>query len=300
MMRILITGASGYFAGEIIRQLSESENVELIALSSDTHKIRVRNGEAMLISNEEFFQEKVQIPHVDIIVHTAFCRKSDGKSLIESLNFERKIVHWACSHGAAGFINLSSQSVFGSGKADLPTEDEAMAPGYLYALAKSASELLLEEIAEGKLAYTNVRLASLIGPGGSVPNNVLCKFIRSGLAGESFTVTGGKQNFSFLDVRDAVEAVCKIMTLPVNTWEKTYNLGPERQINMIEMADCVCKKIYEITGKEISYRFVSDDTYLNAGMNSSKLYEAICWRPRYSFEMITEDTIKFLMRNEDL
>lgn len=299
-MRILITGASGYFAGEIIRQLSESENVELIALSSDTNKINAKGSEVMLISNEDLFNEEVQIPHVDIIVHTAFCRKSDGKSLIESLNFERKMVHWACNHGVAGFINLSSQSVFGSRKADLPTEDEAMAPGYLYALAKSASELLLEEIAEGNFAYTNVRLASLIGPSGSVPNNVLYKFIRSGLAGEGFTVTGGKQNFSFLDVRDAAEAVCKIMELPVYTWEKAYNLGPEKQTNMLEMADCVCKKIYEIAGKKISYKFVSDDTYLNAGMNSSKLYEAIHWRPKHSFEMITEDTIKFLIRNGDL
>lgn len=298
-MRVLITGASGYFAGEMQRQMAGLNHVEFIGLTTDPNKIGKKNSEVMYLSNEEFLNEKSEVPPIDIIVHTAFCRKSNGKFLVESLNFERKMVHWAILHGVKGFINLSSQSVFGSEKEELPKEDECMAPGYLYSLAKSVSELLLEEIADGKLAYTNVRLASLMGPSGSVPKNVLYKFICSGLAGEEFKVIGGKQSFSFLDVRDAADAVYRIMMLPFSSWKKSYNLGPEKQTNMLEMADCVCKKVHELTGKKVGYKFIPDDTQLNAGMDSSRLYEAIQWRPKYNFEMIVEDTIKYVMKNED-
>lgn len=300
-MRVLITGINGYFAGELIKQLNADKNIEIIGVTSHPEKIsNMGNPRIAIVEGTSLFNEEVTLPQVDIIVHTAFCRKSNGRLLVESLEYFTNLVYWTVRHEVKGFINLSSQSVYGSEKEELPKEDGILNPSYLYAFAKYSSEHLMKEIAADRFIYTNVRLASLVGPSESVPNNVLCKFICSGLEGKEFKVVGGKQNFSFLDVRDAAEAVCKIIALPVHAWEKTYNLGPEKQTNIIEMADCVCKKVYEITGKRISYKFVSDDTYLNAGMNSSKLYEAIHWRPKYSFEMITEDTIKFLMRNGGL
>lgn len=294
-MKIMITGVSGYFARELIAQLLNQENVELVGLTMNPEKLAGKYDRIKLVSNGDLFTEKVA-PEIDIVVHTAFCRKSNGKLLVESLNFERNLIHWSIDHGVKGFINLSSQSVFGSEKEKLPDENSEMAPGSLYSLAKCASELLLEEIADKKLIYSNVRLASLVGPSESVPDNVLYKFICSGLAEKTFKVIGGKQNFSFLDVRDAASAVRKIMLKPLETWESAYNLGPEKQINILEMADCVCKKIYELTGKKIDYEYEQDDTQLNAGMDSTRFFEVIQWRPEYSFEKIVEDTIKYVVR----
>lgn len=298
-MKILITGASGYFATEMIRQIGKMKEIEVIALTSNPNKIPQVNESVCLISNEDFFEQASNAQEVDVIVHTAFCRKSDGRGLVESLNFLTKLAHWALRHNVKGFINLSSQSVFGSEKEELPQEDAVMAPGYLYSLAKSASELLLAEIAGEKMCYTNVRLASLMGPSGSVPHNVLYKFISSGLQGKTFNVVGGKQNFSFIDVRDAVEAVCRLMELPFSSWKNSYNLGPEQQTNMLEMADCICQKIEQLAGRKVNYVLQPDDTKLNAGMDSSMLYEEIHWRPKYSFDRIVEDTVNFMIENED-
>lgn len=72
----------------------------------------------------------------------------------------------------------------------------------------------------------NIRLASLIGPSGSVPVNVLYKFLQSGLEGKDFCVVGGRQQFSFLDVRDAAEAILRLVESDVDKWETIYNLGP--------------------------------------------------------------------------
>jgi len=295
IMRVLITGASGYFAGELFRQLRGKADMEIIAVSSNPQKLSPKYQDIFLVSNTDFLNGAVDFPEIDIVIHSAFCRKSEGSLLVNSLNFLRNVVQWSVEHDVKGFINLSSQAVFGSGEGELPDETVAMNPEYLYALAKSASELILEEMAAGKMAFTNIRLASLLGPSGSVPNNVLYKFICTGLEGKDFKVVGGKQKFSFLDVRDAAEAVGLFMEIPCSSWEKAYNLGPEKQTNMMEMADCVCKKIFEKSGLRVSYEFLPDDTQLNAGMNSNVIYRLLRWKPKYSFEKIVDNTIEYVI-----
>lgn len=292
-MRILVTGASGYFAGELIKWIKENTDNEIIALTSDPYK-PVQKG-ILVISNCALIDGTAGITDVDIVVHTAFCRKSNGKLLMESLSFMSNVAHWAINHNVKGFINLSSQSVYGSGSSYLPNEAGEINPGYLYALAKSASELLLEEIAAGKMPFTNIRLASLMGPSTSIPKNVLYKFIFSGLTDGKFCVIGGKQNFSFLDVRDAAEALGLFLNISPQSWDRAYNLGPESQTNILDMADIVCKKIFEVNGSKVEYELRPDDTYLSAGMNSEKLYKKLGWHPQYSFEMIVEDTIRFIL-----
>lgn len=298
-MRILITGAGGYFAGELIRQFQEKPEIKIIALSSEPARVSEKYKNIYCISNTELLDNSMDLLKIDVVVHTAFCRKSKGDLLVDSLNFMREIVHWSIAHDVSGFINLSSQSVFGSGEGKLPDESGKMNPGYMYALAKSVSELLLEEMAGKKMVFTNIRLASLIGPGVSVPDNVLYKFICSGLDGKNFKVMGGKQKFSFLDVRDAAEAVRLLIQMPSYLWDSAYNLGPDRQVSILEMADCVCEKIYEIVRKRISYEFSEDDIQLNAGMNSERICKLLGWKPQYSFEMTVKDTIKYTMKYKE-
>ena len=40
-----------------------------------------------------------------------------------------------------------------------------------------------------------------------------------------FCVVGGKQQFSFLDVRDAAEAILRLVECDVGEWEVAYNLA---------------------------------------------------------------------------
>lgn len=302
-MKIVITGAGGFFAWEFIRQLVNKDEHEIVAISSNPEKTRkylcFENIE--MVSNDEILSGEYSLNGVDIIVHSAFCRKSDGELLIDSLNFLYEIVTLAIKADIKGFINLSSQSVYGSKEGVRPAEDGKMNPGYLYALAKCSSELILRNIVQASssdMAYTNIRLASLMGPSYFVPQNVLYKFICSGINGEAFKVVGGKQQFSFIDVRDAARAVLLLLNVPVSNWNDVYNLGPERQTNIVEMADIVCRKVFEITGNKVEYLLLPDDTQLNAGMNSTLIYKTLGWKPVYSFAETVEDTVKFIMSEE--
>ncbi len=299
---IFITGAGGYFAWELIRQLSQKE-FSIVAVSSDKRKIeKYYSGlNIKCVSNNEVLGVGKYMGNCEFVVHTAFCRKSDGELLLNSIKFLKGIAHLAMESGVKGFINLSSQSVYGHMSQKLPDEEGRIAPGYLYALAKSFSEQLLDEVAggkNGKMAYTNVRLASLIGPGSTIPQNVLYKFITQGIQNKEFKVIGGGQNFSFLDVRDAAKAIQLLLDIPTEKWKTAYNLGPEKQTNILDMAEIVRKKVYEQTGIQAIYKFEKDDIQLNVGMDSSLLYEVLGWKPEYSFEDTVEDTVKFIMNEQ--
>ena len=294
-MRILVNGASGYFAGELIKKLDEDKRLEIIEMTSDLKKIARKDRKHIIVQNEKVLEEKENLPPIDIIVHTSFCRKSNGSQLVESLIFTRKMLHWAVENNVSGFINLSSQAVYGSDEGILPDETGEMNPDYLYAMAKCAAEMLVEEILDGKMSYSNIRLASLLGPSRNVPQNILFKFIRQALDGNNIHIVGGNQKFSFLDVRDAAEAIGLLIKFDRTKWKHIYNLGPLNQTTIIEMADIVCQKVEKLSGTKSSYELYPDEkVQLNAGMNSELIYKELNWKPKRQFENIVEDTIKYI------
>lgn len=303
-MKIAVTGANGYFAWELIRTMADDKDIEIVAIPFDVTltKENMPYENISFLSSDEVLNDHSLLNDVDILVHTAFCRKSVGDQLTGSLRYLMRMVNAAIDSGVKGFINLSSQSVYGSKEGARPAETGEFNPGYLYALAKCASEMLLESICVNRdtnLKFTNVRLASLMGVSNDVPRNVLYKFICSALDGNDFSVVGGKQRFSFIDVGDAAEAVKRLCKVPAQQWETAYNLGPEKQVSIIEMADLVCSKVRELSGVQVSYSLKEEDIQLNAGMNSSLLYQTLNWNPQISFAQTVENTIRFVMNMKE-
>ena len=296
-MKILITGASGFFGWELIRQMKSSGGFEITAASSNPQKLKddANYSGVSLISNDDMWNDGLLMRSIDVIIHAGFCRKSDGEQLMESLIFSEKLFRQAVKCEVGGIINISSQSVYGSDKEDLPDENGKYAPGYLYALAKSSSELLLEAVCtEGtKTSFTNIRLASLVGLSKNVPVNVIYKFVERALANEDLSIQGGQQNFSFIDVRDAAEAIVKLLGVPCSKWDNAYNLGPEKQTNIVDLAKSVCEYAKRI-GKSCNYAIKEDNVYLNTGMDSGRLYNTIAWRPRFSIDDVVETTADYI------
>lgn len=298
-MRIAVTGANGFFAWEFIRRLASEKDVEIIAIPFNVvlTKADMPYDNIRFLNSDEVIADPELLRGIDVLVHTAFCRKSIGSQLISSLKYLNSIACAAAKGGVKGFINLSSQSVYGGDKVDLPDETGVVNPNYLYSLAKTCSEVLLESVikcSESEMSFTNVRLASLMGVSNDVPRNVLYKFICSALAGEDLNIVGGEQKFSFIDVGDAAEAVKRLCFISPDKWESAYNVGPEKQIGMLEMAKLVCKTVNKIQGNTVSFNVKNDDIQLNAGMNSALLYKTLNWKPEISFEQTVESTINYV------
>lgn len=296
-MRVLITGGSGYLAWELVRQMKAVGCYEIVVASSTPEKLKDdENYEGtIVIANEVIWDDNIFLKTIDIIVHTAFCRKSMGSELMDSLQFSGKLFQQAKYCKVRGLINISSQSVYGSEKEILPAENGKYAPGYLYSFAKATSELLMESIIdESETNYTAIRLASLVGPGKFIPINVLYKFVENALEGKTIHIEGGKQNFSFMDVRDAASAIIQLMEIPNKEWNKYYNLGPEKQINIKELAQMAVQYAVTVGGYPVAIKIKEDDTLLNAGMNSGKIYQTLNWKPQYRLQDTIAETGRYI------
>ena len=89
----------------------------------------------------------------DIIIHCAFARKSRGDLLVRSFEYTREVVNKSIRGHIRGFVNISSQSVYGN-YADRPwTEQDELNPEYLYAIAKAASEELVMGMATEAITH---------------------------------------------------------------------------------------------------------------------------------------------------
>lgn len=278
-MRVLVTGAGGFLAWELIRRLRG--RYELTAATSTPEKLRwdAHFQGVRVVENQELFHTGV-LEGMDTVIHTAFCRSPDGAGLAESLRFSQRLFERSRICGVRRVMNLSSQSVYGSEKEGLPAEDAPCAPGYPYAVAKLASELLLESIAGAKMDFLNLRLASLAGVGRTAAENVVFHFAVQALRGEEILIQGGGQRFSFLDIRDAAEAISRL--LGQQNWPKTLNLGPTAQIGIEALAQTAVDAAMRRGALPVPVVTVGQPQTFHAGMCSQRLYRLLNWTPRFS------------------
>lgn len=304
MKNIVITGGRGYLCYELVKNFSHNSNINVSVATSNVNatKKQLDSFKADIFSNEDLVKGNFPNGPADCLVHTAFCRKDNGKNLVESLQFAEKVFRIAAVNGI-DIINISSQAVYGADeKEQLPTESACLCPGYPYAVAKAASEILLESIMKsygGQAAYTNIRLAALIGPGYFIPDNITYKFMLNALKGNAVNIIGGKQKFSFLDVRDAADALCKLI-IQGRSWEKVYNLGPVSQTDIIYMAKVVNDCVESIGLPKVPIQIKEEKILLNAGMNSSRFYQQVMWSPKYSLKDTIQDCISVVGKEYEI
>jgi nucleoside-diphosphate-sugar epimerase len=63
--------------------------------------------------NQEWREGKLPWNKIDMIVHCAFARSSNGRLLAESLEFTKALFSEAVENRVSAIINISSQSVYG-------------------------------------------------------------------------------------------------------------------------------------------------------------------------------------------
>lgn len=287
-MNILITGAGGYLGTELINQLLGTKH-RVYALSSNKGKISQRFGEKVVCySNDELLSAKVNLSDIDVVVHCAFARTQEGKDIADSLYFTKEVFKLA-SYNGCDIINISSRSVYGQNPNIPWTEDSDISPDSLYALAKLSSELLTETISDSKTSYTNIRLAGLLEP--TFDDRIVNKFIDNAIKGNNIKIIGGKQQFSFLDIRDAAAGIVSLLEIPSKKWAHIYNLGFTKSYNILEIADTV-KIVAKDFNIDTDVVHEHSDATLYAEIDSSKFYAYTNWKPKYDMKKIVRSIFK--------
>ncbi|NCD42101.1 MAG: NAD(P)-dependent oxidoreductase [Bacteroidia bacterium] len=292
MRRIIITGASGVLGSELIKQLMECNQYEILGLTSSKELVKKKvpgvsyfdAGNLSPNNISEIFKSD------SIVVHCAFSREEDGEELAKSLSFAKQIFTISSKSGCS-VINISSRSIYGQKYQPPWTEDSIPVPDTLYAIAKYSSELLLESICyTNNCAFTSIRLAGLISP--KLEKRLINRFVDQVLEGKDIVISGGKQQFAYLDVRDAAQGIIAILNSKKNIWKKTYNLGSNKVYTIIDIAQIINCVANEISKKSSKIVITKNPAKLFDGMDSSILYSDFNWEPKITIKETIKEIIK--------
>ena len=295
---VLITGAGGFLGGELIRQLSEKKDYEIFALTSNKEKVMTEFScikQLFCFDIDDMKSGKIPWNKVDILVHCAFARASKGSELAKSLNFTNELFIEVVENKVPSIINISSRSVYGQLNKPLWIEKTPVEPDSLYALAKYTTELLtsnIKNISKNNILATNIRLSSLIGNG--LSERIVNKFVEHALKGETIRIIGGKQVFSYMDVRDAAAGIIALLSVNPQEWKEIYNLGNNKQYSLIDIANLVAEVGKNYVEESIKIEIEEKDICLDDGMDSSLFYMDTKWRPQYDMKDIIESLFKYL------
>lgn len=300
---LLLTGTTGFLGRHLANLLSENNAFEIWLLGTDKQKlISLFGSEHKRFDYDDFQNDRIHLGYVDTLVHLGFARPhKSNREIAQSVALSNQLFTKASLHHIPYIINVSSQSVYGNSSEEAWTENSTINPQTTYAQAKYAVETFLENINQinehGK--YTSLRLSSLVG---SDPSGVdfISKMIESSLHNKEIHVYGGSQVLQRLDVKDAANAIYKLIENRQNIKHKSYNLGAKEEVCVLDIA----RKVKDIIQKQNNKNLVDINTleasnvYPSIKMNSDLFYNEFDWKPQLHLSDSIQDMIQHLNENE--
>jgi len=275
---VLVTGGAGFIGSHLVeRLLGEGHTVrvlddfstgrrENLAAVADHPKLTVIEGsvtDATLVASAAEAADAVY--HLAAAVGVKLIVAQPVRTLETNIRGTETTLAAAARVGARFFL-ASSSEVYGKSDRVPFDEDDDLLIGssrfcrWGYACSKAVDEFLAMAYAhEQALPLVIGRLFNTIGPrqvgqyGMVVP-----RFVEAALRGRPLPVYGtGRQTRTFVDVRDTVEAVCRLME-SAGDEPRVCNIGSDREIAIDELADLVIAATGSTAGKR---RFAYEEAY---------------------------------------
>lgn len=297
-IKVVLTGASGFLGSNIVQKLKDNDKFQIYALSSKGKALQQKNNNLNVI----YFDKEVilhndykSIFHEAIVVNCAFPRNSTGIGMGDGLKYIQEIFSNSVKADAKAIINISSQSVYSSKREEPVDENVLVCPETPYAVGKYSMELLLETSCEASnTIYTNIRLASLIGPG--FDQRIVNRFIKEAVETHMLNVKNNQQIFGFMDIDDAVSGILRLLDTNPIKWKPVYNLGIEQGYTLIEIAELVKRVLKETMDIDTKIKTVSGSESSNSSINPNLFNKDFDFFPAVSLESsirkISEEYLK--------
>ena len=292
MTKILITGATGFIGGYLVKHFL-LKGFQVIAQGSSNEttehlKKRFTNLENLEFWQQDFLDKEWNFPNfsnIDFIIHTAAAAnvregtlknydKYFGLNVLATKTLAKKALDEQIKH----FIHISTGQVFGIPSSFPFTERTPKNPINLYGFTKLIGEDVIYSLGNLGLNYTIARPFSVYGKGQqniiSIINNKICK-------DEILTVFGdGNQSRAFTHVNDICEAIGLILNNR-KCFGKEYNLSGMKEYTINELIRLISKKYDKnpkIVNKEASInelkRNIADTRKIqNLGFNYAESLE---------------------------
>ena len=288
MNRIVISGAGGFLGQEIIEKASMFDGPEIIAITSNPQKYSEYKNVSCIMT-DEFLQKKAKLDRNDIFINCLFPMYADSEQLQAGSLKSNQMIQAARNSNVKALINISSQRVYGSKRSHPAKESDPFSPQTPYAEEKIKSENFCNKVFEN-IPYSNIRLSSLLGPDYSkqLVNRMISRALEEGY----IVIKGGAQRFSYLDVRDAADALLQMTLASPEQWKSVYNLGNNSSYSLSEIASEI-KEILASKGRYVTVVTNFGDDTSSSELDASLFINDFCWTPSYSLEHSISDIVDY-------
>jgi len=264
--RILITGASGYIAWNIIKGLVEY-NCDIVCFSANTKNIKQQSGNANFEFIEASYQDesafKKAVKNIDIVYHLASQTSIYEAEKNPLADYEANVrpiqlLLEACrKSGSCPIIIFSGTSTQCGIIKELPVDENVIDnPITTYDFHKLQAERWLKFYAsQGWLKGVSLRLTNVYGPGpksSSSDRGILNIMIKKALRGESLTIYGaGEYIRDYIYIDDVISTFLSAPIYINKLNGKHFVLGSGKGKTINDVIHLVGKLVSQKTAKKV-------------------------------------------------
>lgn len=315
-MNVCITGGCGFIGSHLAeRLLGRGDRVLVLddlstgAMANIAHLIGQPGFDYRIGSALDVPLVSEMVDRADVVVHLA---AAVGVRLIverpvhtiETNVRATEVVLAAAAKKQKMVVVASTSEVYGKSASVPFREDQDLQLGptshsrWAYACSKALDEwLALAYSREKGVPVVITRFFNTVGPRQTGRYGmVLPNFAQQALRGEPITVYGtGQQSRCFGHVRDAVEAVIRLMETPEALGE-VFNVGTTTEVTMIELAT----RVRDAAGSKSEIRLIPYSEAYAAGFEDmmrrvpdvSKLFRVTGFKPMTTLDEIIRDVVE--------
>lgn len=291
MLRILLTGATGFLGSHVARYLlacnchvaalvrSPANSWRIADILPDFHVI---SGNLADLSN---VADEINAFAPEVTIHLAWYgvgnRYRNNPQQVTNLHASLNLLEVVRAAGCHSWVGLGSQAEYGicnqAVSEELPTN-----PVTMYGVTKLCSCLLTQQLCDlHGMRFVWLRLFSAYGPADS-PGWMIPYVILTLLHGKRPALSAGEQRWDYLFVEDAAEVIYRVAVKP--DVQGVFNLGSGEAHTVRSIVERIRDLIdpqLPLGFGEVPYR---PDQIMHLQADISRLREATGWSPQLGLE----------------
>ena len=300
-MRCLITGASGHLGSYLTRRLvNQGEEITaLVREESNLWRIADLLGKIEVvrtdISDVRSASTKITEAAPEIVFHLAWHGvtsdyRNDPEQITRNIAVSPDVFKTVQAANYSCWVGLGSQAEYGPHSAIL-TEDLPAKPATGYGVAKLCTGLLTQKLCElSGMRFVWIRLLATYGPKDDA-RHFIPTIINQLLAGRSPALTPGDQQWDYLYVEDAAEALFRVAVM--KEARGFYNLSSGRAYTVRSIAE----RIRDLIDPSLPLGFgriaYPSDQVMHLQSDISLLQSHTGWRPRIDLDEGLRHTVNW-------
>lgn len=304
-MRCLVTGASGHLGASLVRLLvlQGEQVICLVRPQSDLWRLSDVLDKVQLVQAElgeyQSVRDQIIAARPEAIYHLAWYgvtadKRNDPAQITRNVAGTLQLAEIVHSAGCKTWVGVGSQAEYGP--YDVPLQEKLIAhPVTTYGVSKYCSGLLIEKMCDlVGMRFVWVRLLATYGPKDD-PRHLIPSVIHKLLAREKPSLTTGEQQWDYLYVDDAAQAIER---LGQNAEARGfYNLGSGQTRSVRHIVEYIRDLIdpsLPLGLGDLQYR---PDQVMFLRADISRLCQITGWRPAVSLEDGLARTVNWYKKN---